>query len=92
MACGLEEVVVGRVDSMSVYMQDDKGRGTWERPEFVHRRSTWEQATTALTEDIRNILEGAVKSQMLQCDVREDIRRIRLALEKLARPKRRKRR
>ena len=76
---------------MSVYMQSEEGRGGWERPTYIHKRNTWEQATAALIEDIRNILEDAVKSQMLQCDVREDIRRIRIALEKLARPKRRKR-
>ena len=76
---------------MSVYMQTDKGRGGWERPTYIHQKNTWEQVIAALTEDIRNILEDAVKSQMLQCDVREDIRRIRIALEKLARPKKRKR-
>ena len=76
---------------MSVYMQDDKGHAGWQRPEYVHSMNTWQQATAALVEDIRNILEDAVKSQMLQCDVREDIRRIRIALEKMARPQRRKR-
>ena len=76
---------------MSIQFRDEKGRKSWIRPNYVHLQETWEQATTALVEDIRNILENAVQSQMLKCDVREDIRRIRIALEKLAKPKRRKR-
>jgi hypothetical protein len=74
---------------MSVQIRDEKGHVSWWRPNYVHSASTWEQATAALIEDIRNTLELAAKSQMLQCDVREDIRRIRIALEKIARPKRR---
>ena len=77
---------------MSVRVQDDKGRTGWERPEYIHSRNTWEQATAALTEDIRNVLEEINRSQMLACDVKDDIRRIRIALEKIAKSKRKARR
>jgi hypothetical protein len=53
-----------------------------------------DQVIAQLTEDIRNNLEELNKKQMLQCDVRDDVRRMRVALEKIARKltKRRRRR
>lgn len=76
---------------MSVILRDEKGRDRWGRPSYAYSRGTWQQAIAALTEDSRNILERLEGSQMLSCDVREDIRRIRIAVEKMVRPKRRKR-
>ncbi len=74
-----------------IKVQNDKGRTSWVRPNYTHTQNTWEQATAALVEDIRNILEDMNQSQMLACEVRDDIRRSRIALEKLAKSKRKKR-
>ena len=75
---------------MSIRVEDDKGRKYWARPNYIHTQKTWEEATAALVEDIRNILEQVSQSQMLACEVRDDIRRSRIALEKLAKSKRKK--
>lgn len=67
--------------------------GTFERPAFRHNKLyAYESCQTKLLESVRNVLEGIADSQMLQCDVRVDIRRMRIALEKIARntPVRRK--
>ncbi|MGO9643003.1 MAG: hypothetical protein ACLP1Y_17055 [Candidatus Acidiferrales bacterium] len=55
------------------------------RPTFVWTGdSSFVDCTGQLTEDIRNNLEQLNRSQMLQCDVRGDIARMRVALEKIA--------
>jgi len=76
------------------------------RPQFEHHApstGTWwscDQVTSELAEDSRNLLEGIQgllrsirDSQMLQCDVRDDVHRMRIALEKIAKnmPRRRRR-
>lgn len=56
------------------------------RPEFnwpSDRSIEW--CIGQLTEDIRNVLESIRDKQMLQCDVRGDIRKMRIALERIAR-------
>jgi len=60
--------------------------GKWVKPSFDHYdhkgHTPAEACTSQMLESIRNILADLKNSQMLQCDVRQDIREIRLALQR----------
>jgi hypothetical protein len=69
------------------------------RPAFTYPKvqadgslGSWVQLQAELAVDTRNVLEQIRDSQMLQCDVRADIRAMREALEKIARAVTRKKR
>jgi len=61
----------------------EKQGGRWVRPRFAYDDTlAYENCATQLLESIRNVLEDIKSSQMLQCDVRQDIREIRLAVQR----------
>ena len=66
------------------------------RPSFNYGHTTGDTYThpevaAQLLGSIRNVLEDIAGGQVLSCTVAGDIRRIRIALEKMAKPKQRKR-
>ncbi len=63
--------------------QIEKERPSFQFSDTQDRIYSSHQITARLTEDIRNVLEEIRDKQMLQCDVRAD-RRMRIALEKIA--------
>ncbi len=58
-------------------------RPTWSYD--VNQSRTDDQYSLALLESIRNVLEGIADSQMLQCSVAGDIRKIRITLQRIDR-------
>lgn len=74
---------------MSITVRRTNGKKEVERPGFTFHDTTTgtysaEQITSRIVEDMRNVLEQIRDKQMLQCDVRADIKRMRIALERIA--------
>ena len=59
--------------------------GKYERPTWRHTPTEVSFASLEMLESCRNVLEQIADSQMLQCSVAGDIRKMRIALEKIDR-------